>query len=70
MILARSIPLQALHGIRKPCRWCGGASGLVDEAPKIEPANHAGRMICEGCGRQTGWVSAQALRRILREQAA
>lgn len=58
-----SIPLNRQKGVFKPCRWCGGEIGRAEEAPVIEPALHAARMICEGCGRQTGWLSARALRK-------
>lgn len=50
--------------------WCGHGFGRIDEAPVIEPARHVGRMRCEACGRQTGWVSASALRKAIREQEA
>lgn len=58
-----SVPLTRPKGVFKPCMWCGGASGRIEEAPAIEPALHVGRMRCEACGRQIGWVSARALRK-------
>lgn len=58
-----NVPLHAPKGVFKPCRWCGGAIGRIEECPIIDPAHHAGRMICECCGRQTGWVSQRALRK-------
>lgn len=57
------IPLTAPRGVFRPCRWCRGTLGRIEAAPLIEPARHAGRMICEDCLRQTGWVSARALRK-------
>ncbi|KQT52188.1 hypothetical protein [Aureimonas sp. Leaf427] len=63
MTLVAAVPLQAAKGVFKPCRWCSGARGHIDAAPVIEPARHVGRMICDGCGRQTGWVSDRALRK-------
>ena len=64
------VPLTAPRGVFKPCMWCGHGFGRIDEAPVIEPARHVGRMRCEACGRQTGWVSASALRKAIREQEA
>lgn len=58
-----NIPLDRPKGVFKPCRWCGGAIGRAEEAPEIVPSRPAARMICEGCGRQTGWLSARALRK-------
>lgn len=63
MTIVAAVPLLAPKGVFRPCRWCNGTSGHVDEAPLIEPARPVGRMICDGCGRQTGWLSAKALRK-------
>lgn len=66
MTLIAFVSLTKPRGIFKPCMWCGSEVGRIEPAPKIEPANHAGRMICAGCDRQTGWVSARALRQAKR----
>lgn len=57
------VPLDKPKGAFKPCRWCGGETATFEESPVIEPAHHAARVKCEGCGRQTAWASARQVRR-------
>lgn len=62
-ILVAHVPLFKPKGAFKPCRWCGCTVATFEEAPEIQPANHAARVKCEGCGRQTAWASARQVRR-------
>lgn len=57
------VPLTRPKGCFKPCQWCGGEAATFKEAPVIEPAMHAARVVCEGCGRQIAWASARAVRK-------
>lgn len=57
------VPLTRPKGAFKPCQWCGGSLASFEEAPVIEPARHAARVKCEGCGRQIAWANAAAVRK-------
>lgn len=57
------IPLEAARGAFKPCRWCGGELATFEAAPVVKPAEHAARVKCENCGRQTAWASNQQVRK-------
>lgn len=66
----KNVILSRRRGAFKPCRWCAGAVGRIEAVPTILPANHAGKMICEGCGRQTAWLSARQIRNIPHSSAS
>lgn len=61
-----NVPLTARRGCFKPCQWCGCDLATFVEAPEIEPAHHAARVVCKACGRQTAWASARAVRKAIR----
>lgn len=66
-----SIPLTASKGIFKRCPWCGSTSGAIAALkPNLAAPKAVARMLCEVCRRQTGWVSAKALRRAERVSGA
>lgn len=64
------VPLDKTKGAFKPCRWCGGEKASFEEAPVVDPAHHAARVKCEGCGRQIAWANARQVRKAERLVAA
>lgn len=61
-----NVPLDKPRGAFKPCMWCGGESATFEESPAIDPAHHAARVKCEGCGRQIAWASERHVRKASR----
>lgn len=57
------VPLQRPKGAFKPCQWCGHDKATFSESPVVDPAHHAARVKCEGCGRQIAWANARQVRK-------
>jgi hydrogenase maturation factor HypF (carbamoyltransferase family) len=64
------VPLIKPKGALKPCRWCAGEYAEIVDLRGSDPEFHAGRVLCESCGRQIAWASARVCRRAERLVAA
>lgn len=57
------VPLNRPKGAFKPCLWCKHGFAQFVGIRESDPDFHAGRVLCEGCGRQIAWASARAVRK-------
>jgi hypothetical protein len=58
----KPVAITNVQGAFRSCGVCGGQSATVDLTPV---GLHAGRLICEGCGAQTSYLSREHLASML-----